>query len=117
MAQNDMEPTLRKALDAVNSGRKWTIVGIAALFFAVLIVLATLNRMIMPPSSGIDVSVPGSTAVTSSPATITRVIPVKALWVSAAMQLFFVACGTAAIMLHVSRMTRTILRAIESVKR
>ena len=111
-----MEPTLRKALDAVNTGRKWTLVGIAALFFAVLIALAALNSMLMPPS-GIDVNVPGSTAVTTSPVTITRVIPVKALWVSAAMQLFFVACGTSAIMLHVSRMTRTILRAIATTRK
>ena len=117
MADNDMEPTLRKALDAVNAGRKWTLVGIAALFFAVVIALAALNTMLQPPTSGIDVNVPGGTAVTSSPVTITRVMPVKALWVSAAMQLLFVACGTAAIMLHVSRMTRTILRAIDASRK
>jgi hypothetical protein len=30
--------------------------------------------------------------------------------------MFFVACGTIAIMLHVSRMTRAVLRAIESTR-
>ena len=112
-----MEPTLRKALDAVNAGRRWTLVGIAALFFAVVIALAALNTMLMPPTSGIDVNVPAATAVTPAPVTINGVMPVKALWMSAAMQLFFVACGTAAIMLHVSRMTRTILRAIDATRK
>jgi len=44
-------------------------------------------------------------------------VPLKALWVSSALQLLFVACGTIALMLHVSRMTRAILRAIESTRK
>ena len=37
--------------------------------------------------------------------------------VSAAFQMFLVACGTIAVMLPVSRMTRAILRAIEMLRR
>jgi hypothetical protein len=111
-----MEPTLRKALDAVNAGRRWTLFGMAALFLAVLIVLAFLNMMIMPPS-GIDVDVPGGAGATPPTVATSGGLPMKALWVSAAAQLFFVACGTAAIMLHVSRMTRTILRAIDATRK
>ena len=33
----NMEPMLRNALDAVNSARRWRLIGIAAVFFAVTI--------------------------------------------------------------------------------
>jgi hypothetical protein len=116
---DDNDPTLRNALDAVNAGRKWTLLGIAALFFAVLLVLAFMFSMLIPSS----VQAPGPAreiAVdqqTGAPGAVYRLVPLKALWVSAAMQLFFVGCGTIAVMLHVSKMTRAILRAIESIRR
>ena len=113
MADNN-EPTLRNALDAVNAGRKWTILGMTALFVAILLLLGFFFGMLIPALQppGPAVDVPASTPSIE----VTRLIPLKALWLVAAMQLFFVACGTIAIMLHVSRMTRAVLRAIESTR-
>ena len=39
---------LRNALDAVNAGRKWTLFGMAALFFAVTITLGFVFSMLIP---------------------------------------------------------------------
>lgn len=115
MADNN-DPTLRNALDAVNAGRKWTLLGIGALFFAVLLVLGFVFSMLVPWR----LQSLGSLAVEQQGGppniAVTRLMPLKALWLSAAMQLFFVACGTIAVMLHMSRMTRAILRAIESTR-
>lgn len=115
MAENNMEPMLRNALDSVNTGRKWMLLGITALFFAVTIALAVLNQMVMPPATQQEVAVEAA----DGPPTIAvnGLMPLKVLWVSSAIQLFFVACGTIAVMLHVSRMTRAILRAIETSRR
>ena len=116
MSDNN-EPTLRNALDAMNAGRRWTLFGITALFGAVLLLLLFFFAMLVPqlvqPPGGVDVDVPIATGSIQ----VNRLIPLKALWVVAAMQLFFVACGTIAVMLHLSRMTRVILRAIESIRR
>ena len=113
----DKEPMLRNALDAVNTSRKWMILGVSSLFFAVTITLAVLSRMIMPPGQhGITVDVPAG-ASAATPTLGNGLMPIKALWVFAAFQLLFVACGTIAVMLHVSRMTRAILRAIESTRK
>jgi len=113
------EPTLRNALDAVNAGRKWTILGMTALFVAILLLLGFFFGMLIPrlqpPSveQGISIDVPTGAQTIQ----VTRVVPLKALWVSSALQLLFVACGTIAVMLHVSRMTRAILRALESTRK
>ena len=112
---------LRNALDAVNASRKWTLFGMAALFFAITITLGFVFGMLVPslqpPQQGITVDVPPGASASTPTVAINRVMPLKALWVSAAFQLFFVACGTVAVMLHVSRMTRVILRAIESTRK
>ena len=39
---------LRNALDAVNAGRKWTLLGMAALFFAITITLGFVFAMLIP---------------------------------------------------------------------
>ena len=122
MTDDNLEPTVRKALDAVNTSRKWALLGIASLFFAITLALAVLSTMVTAPSTqqGIAVDVPSVApdvaATAPPPVVIGRVMPVKALWLSAAMQLFFVACGTTAVILHVSKMTRAVLRAIEAKK-
>ena len=118
MADNN-EPTLRNALDAVNAGRKWTILGMTALFVAVLLLLGFFFGMLIPalqpPGTPQEVTIETPTGAPGI--AINRLMPLKVLWVSAAVQLFFVACGTIAVMMHVSRMTRAILRAIESIRR
>ena len=98
---DDMEPVLRNALDAVNTGRKWTMLGITALFFAITIALASLFSAAAGAARAADV-----------PAT-----PLKAMWVSATAQMLLMACSTALVMMHVSRTTRVILRAIEAMRR
>ena len=121
MADNN-EPTLQNALDAVNTGRKWTLLGIGALFFAVILVagffFAMLIPALQPPGdapvrSEATVDLPAATASIA----VNRFVPLKVLWVTLVMQLFFTACGTIAVMLHTSRMTRAVLRAIESTRR
>jgi hypothetical protein len=108
------EPTLRNALDAVNAGRKWTLLGIAALFFAITLTIGFVFSMLVPSL----VQPPGvDTATVTQGVEVNRLMPLKALWVSLVAQLFFTACGTIAVMLHVSRMTRAILRAIHSTRR
>ena len=114
MADNN-EPTLRNALDAVNASRKWTLLGIGSMFFAVALLLFMLFMMVIPSVQPPGVAVDAPTDAPS--VAINRLMPLKVLWVSSAIQLFFVACATAVLMLHVSRMTRAILRAIESTRR
>ena len=110
---------LRNALDAVNAGRKWTLFGMAALFFAVTIALGFVFGMLVPalqppgPPHEVTIETPADTPSIA----INRLMPLKVLWLSTAFQLFFVACGTIATMLHVSRMTRAVLRAIESTRK
>ena len=120
MSDNN-EPTLRNALDAVNASRKWTLLGIAAMFFSVALLLFMLFMMVIPslqapgPPRDQGVTVDAPTDIPNI--AINRLMPIKVLWVSSAVQLFFVACATIAVMLHVSRMTRAVLRAIESTRK
>ena len=113
MADNN-EPTLRNALDAVNTSRKWALLGIGAMCFAVMLLLFMLFMMVIPAlqPAGVAVAVPTETPSIA----INRVVPLKVLWVATAIQLLFVACATGLLMLHVSRMTRAVLRAIESTR-
>jgi len=117
------EPTLRNALDAVNTSRKWALLGIGSMFFAVALLLFMLFMMLQPAvQQGVTVDTPTGAvrvdAPTGTPSVaITRLMPLKVLWLSSAIQLFFVACATAVLMLHMSRMTRAVLRAIESTRR
>jgi hypothetical protein len=110
---------LRNALDAVNAGRKWTLLGMGALFFAITITLGFVFGMLVPalqppgPPQEVTIETPAGPPSIA----INRLMPLKVLWVSTAFQLFFVACGTIAIMLHVSRMTRAVLRAIEATRK
>ena len=110
---------LRNALDAVNAGRKWTLLGMAALFFAITITLGFVFAMLVPALQppGVPQEIAIEPAAGAPSIASNRLMPSKVLWVSAAFQLFFVACGTIAVMLHVSKMTRAILRAIESTRR
>ena len=125
MADNN-EPTLRNALDAVNTSRKWALLGIGSMLFAVALLLFMLFMMVIPSlqppapettgsatNQGVTVDAPTG----GSSIAINRLMPLKILWVSSAIQLLFVACATTVLMLHMSRMTRAVLRAIESTRR
>ena len=119
MADNN-EPTLRNALDAVNASRKWTLLGIGAMFFSVALLLFMLFMMVIPslqPPGPAPQAVTVDTPAGTPGIAVSRLVPLKVLWVSSAIQLVFVACAAAAVMLHVSKMTRAILRAIESTRR
>jgi len=93
------ETILRNALDAVDRGRRWALVGLAALFIAIAIALAAMMA--------IAAHAPGASA---------EAVGLKTLYVAAAAQMLFVACCTAAVMFQLTRMTKSILRAIESKK-
>jgi hypothetical protein len=114
MPDNDnMEPMLRDALDSVNAARRWRLIGIAAVFFSVTLVLWVLNNFLMPALQ------PPATASLPDGATgaVAGGIPLKGLFVASVVEMFLIACGTAAVILHVSRMTRVILRAIDASRR
>jgi hypothetical protein len=91
----DMEKILRNSLDAVDRGRRWATLGVAALFVATAVLLLAAFH-----TTG--VGEPGSS---------------KLLFVVASAQMLFVACCTAAVMFHVTRMTKAVLRAVELVRK
>ena len=114
MPDNDnMEPMLRDALDAVNVARRWRLIGMAAVFFAVTLVLWVLSMLLGPA-----IQSPATAALpeVTQEATAGR-MPLKGLFVASVVEMFLIACGTAAVILHVSKMTRVILRAIEATRR
>ena len=108
----NMEPMLRNALDAVNTARRWRLIGVAALFFAVTLALWVMSNLFsaMQP--------PGGTAALpeATQEAVAGRLPMKALFVASVVEMFLIACGAAAVILHVSRMTRVILRAIEATR-
>ena len=97
------------------------------MFFSVALLLFMLSMMVIPRLQPPGPSAESGQATTADALTgaptgapsiaINRLMPLKILWVSSAIQLFFVACATAVLMLHMSRMTRTVLRAIESTRK
>lgn len=102
----DYEGMLRNALDAVDRGRRWAMLGIAALFAATLLLLFILAHASAPIWAG-GISVDGATTQTPAPGMS------KALFLTLAVQFLFGACCTAVVMLHVTRTAKAILRAIE----
>jgi hypothetical protein len=93
----DSEYVLKNALDAVDRGRRWTLIGVAALFVATTLALFALFHTAAgaPPSAQDGVSL-------------------KALYVTAASQMLLIAGCAAVVMMHVTRMTKSILRALEA---
>jgi hypothetical protein len=91
------ERILRNALDAVDRGRRWALVGLAALFVAMAVALLAM------------MAAAAHTGGASGDA-----FTLKILYVAAAAQMLFVACCTATVMFQFTRMMKSILRAIES---
>ena len=95
MAQDD-EKMLRNALDAVDRGRQFAMIGVVALFVATVFALYTLFHVVGGPPRG------DGDGVT-----------LKAVFATAVSGMLLVASCTAVVMLHVSRMTKSILRALD----
>ena len=97
---DDMEAMLRNSLNAVDRGRRWAVLGVAALFVAIVLalgaILATAQASAAPP--------PGQYGA------------FKVLFVGAIAQMLLVASCTGIVMFHVSRVARAILRSIELSK-
>jgi hypothetical protein len=91
---------LRNSLNAVDRGRRWAVLGVVALFVAIVLalgaVLATAQASAAPPAGQLGAF--------------------KVLFVAAIAQMLLVACCTGIVMFHVSRVARTILRSMELSK-
>jgi hypothetical protein len=90
----ESEAVLRNSLDAVDRFRRRAIAAVVVLFVATVVGLASLMGMAAGRAGGNA----GQT---------------KILFTSAASQMVFVAVCTVVVALYITRMTRTILRAIE----
>ena len=84
---DDMEAMLRNSLNAVDRGRRWAVLGVVALFVAIVLalgaVLATAQASAAPPAGQLGAF--------------------KVLFVAAIAQMLLVACCTGIVMFHVSR--------------
>jgi hypothetical protein len=94
MAQND-EMMMRNALDAVDRGRRLAMVGVGALFVATVFALYALFHIVGGP--------PDDEGIT-----------LKAVFATAVSGMLLIASCTALLMLHVTRMTKSVLRAIDT---
>jgi len=97
---DDMEAMLRNSLNAVDRGRRWAVLGVAALFFATVLALAWV------------LSIAQANAAPPGP----QLGAFKVLFAAGVAQMLLLACCTAIVMFHVSRVGRTILRSIELSK-
>ena len=85
----------------------------AAVFFAVTLVLWVLNNF-LPPA----LQPPATAGLPETAREVTAGgLSLKALFITSVVEMFLIACGTAAIILHVSKMTRAILQALETTAR
>ena len=91
----DMEKDLRNALDTVDRGRRWATLGVAALFVAMVLLLFTTFHVGRAGE-------PGASTV---------------MFLALASQMLFVACCTAAVMFHITRMTKAVLRALDLARK
>ena len=89
---DDMGQILRNSLDAVDRGRRWATTGVAVLF------VVTLFLMLVAFFHAGGEGGPGTA---------------KAMFVVGMAQMLFVGCCTAAVIFHITRLTKAILRAIE----
>jgi uroporphyrinogen-III synthase len=95
------ETTLRNALDAVDRGRRWATMGIAALFLVTAIAVAALFA--------------SAAAAARSASSDTGVM--KVIFVGSSTTMLFTACCAVVVMLHISRTTKTLLRAFDLYRR
>ena len=94
---DEHDSVLRNSLDAVDRGRRWAMLGIGALFIATFLALGavfwTASQLAAPPQ-------PFWGAL-------------KVMYVAFIVETLLMACCTAIVMFHVSRMTKAVLRRID----
>lgn len=95
---DEHDHVLRNALDAVDRGRRWATLGLAALFAATMLALAAV--------------VWTGTQVAAPPEPFWGVLHL--MWVAFIIETLLMACCTAIVMLHVTRMAQAILRRIDA---
>jgi hypothetical protein len=95
---DEQDHVLRNALDAVDRGRRWAMLGLSALIGATILALAAVawtgSQVAAPPQPFWGV--------------------MNWLWAAFITETLLMACCTAIVMLHVTRMARTILRRIDT---
>ena len=94
---DEHDHVLRNALDAVDRGRRWAMLGLGALFGATILALGAVVW------TGSQVAAP--------PQPLWGIV--KLMWVAFIAQTLLMACCTAIVMFHVTRMTKAILRRID----
>ena len=94
---DDMEAMLRHSLDAVDRGRRWAMLGFGALVVATILALGVVvwtgARMAAPPPAFWGV--------------------LNIMWAAFIAETLLMACCTAIVMFHVTRMTKAIIRRID----
>jgi len=95
---DENDHVLRNALDAVDRGRKWAMLGLCALFGATILTLLAVawtgSRVAAPPQPFWGI--------------------LNLMWVAFIAETLLMACCTAIVMLHVTRMAKAILRRIDT---
>jgi hypothetical protein len=89
---------LRNALDAVARGRRWAVLGVGALFGATILALGAVvwtgSRVAAPPEAFWGI--------------------LNVMWVAFIAETLLIACCTAIVMVHVTRVATAILRRIDT---
>jgi hypothetical protein len=95
------ETMLRNALDAVDRGRRWVLLGVGALFVATVLGIGTVIW----------------TAAANRAPSQENIGAFNVLFVAAMVQMLLTACCATIVMFHVTRMATAVLRRIELATR
>jgi hypothetical protein len=96
---DEHDHVLRNALDAVDRGRRWAMLGLGALVAATILVLGAVAWK--------------GTQVAAPPQPFWGVV--DWIWVAFVAETLLMACCTAIVMFHVTRMAKAILRRIDTL--
>jgi len=96
------ETALRNALDAVDRGRRWAAIGVAALFLVTAIAVAALFASAAAAATR---GAPSDTGV------------MKVVFVGSSTTMLFTACCAVIVMFHISRSTKAVIRALDLYRR
>jgi hypothetical protein len=94
---DEQDSVLRNTLDAVDRGRRWAMLGFGAWFVATILALGavvwTASRLAAPPPAFWGI--------------------LNMMWAAFIAETLLIACCTAIVMFHVTRMAKAILRRID----